>query len=137
MATRTRARLDTGPMFVHEEPLIRRGSLAEEIPELEVTRLSRAEGKKAIEQAVDISAPRYRELYGFTYGDPGLVLRAEAGRGVRFTLWGVVPERRLPLRAYHCAMMSKNGVPVGYVETLSLFDPLTGHVLQKVPRYTV
>jgi hypothetical protein len=121
-ATRTRARMPAGPMFFHDGPLIRRCSLAEEIPELEVVRLSRAEGKRAIEQAVDMSAPRYRELYGFTYGDPGLVLRAEAGRGVRFTLWGVAPERRLPLRAYHCAVMSKNGVPVGYVETLSLFE---------------
>ena len=121
-ATRTRARMPAGPMFFHDGPLIRRSSLAEEIPELEVERLSRAEGKRAIEQAVDMSAPRYRELYGFTYGDPGRVLRAEAGRGVRFTLWGVPPERRLPLRAYHCAVMSKNGMPIGYVETLSLFE---------------
>lgn len=121
-ATRTRARMPAGPLFFHDGPLIRRCSIAEEIPELEVVRLSRAEGKRVIEQAVDMSAPRYRELYGFTYGEPGLVLRAEAGRGVRFTLWGVVPERRLPLRAYHCAVMSKNGVPIGYVETLSLFE---------------
>jgi hypothetical protein len=121
-STRTRARMDAGPIFFQEVPLQRRCSLAQETPELELTRLSRAEGTRVIQQAVDRSAARYRELYGFTYGDPANVLRAEAGRGVRFTLWGLLPERRLPLRAYHCAVISKNGVPVGYVETLSLFE---------------
>lgn len=121
-ATRTRARLGTGPTFFHDEPLIRRCSMDEEIPELAVTRLSPKEGKAVIEQAVDTSAPRYRELYGFTYGDPARVVRAEAGRGVTMYLWGVPPARRLPLRAYHCAVMAKNGVLVGYVETLSLFE---------------
>jgi hypothetical protein len=121
-ATRTLARMEAGPMYFHEGPLERRCSLAQETPELELTRLSRAEGTRAIQQAVDRSAARYRELYGFTYGDPASVLRAEAGRGVRFTLWGLRPERRLPLRAYHCAVISKNGVPAGYVETLSLFE---------------
>jgi hypothetical protein len=121
-ATRTRARLPAGPLFFQQGPLERRCSLAQETPELQLTRLSRAEGARIIRQTVDRSAARYRELYGFTYGDPAGVLLAEAGRGVRFTLWGLRPERRLPLRAYRCAVISKNGVPVGYVETLSLFE---------------
>ena len=32
------------------------------------------------------------------------------------------PEKRLPLRAYHSAMIYKNGVPIGYFEGLSLFE---------------
>src|SRR6266496_6356788 len=35
---------------------------------------------------------------------------------------GTPPARRLPLRAYHAAMIFKNGVPVGYFEGLSLFE---------------
>jgi hypothetical protein len=37
-------------------------------------------------------------------------------------LCGVPTGQRLPLRAYHAAMMLKNGVPIGYFETLSLCD---------------
>ena len=35
---------------------------------------------------------------------------------------GVPPGKRLPLRAYHAAMIFKNGVPVGYFEGISLFE---------------
>jgi len=72
--------------------------------------------------ALATSAARYRELHGFTYGDPRAVLKADAGRGVEVLFCGVPPQHRLPLRAYHAAIMLKNGVPTGYFETLSLFD---------------
>jgi len=35
---------------------------------------------------------------------------------------GLPAEWRLPLRAYHAALIFKNGVPVGYFEGLSLFE---------------
>jgi len=44
------------------------------------------------------------------------------GRGVELFLAGVPAGKRLPLRAYHAAMIYKNGVPVGYFEGLSLFE---------------
>src|SRR5262249_841928 len=62
-----------------------------------------------------------RELYGFTHGDAVHVYEAELGRGVQLFLMGLPPEKRLPLRAYHAAMIYKNGVPIGYFEGLSLF----------------
>jgi hypothetical protein len=65
---------------------------------------------------------RYRELHGFTHGDPRHVLRAEAGRGVEFFVWGVPAERRLPTLAYHSMLILKNGVPHGYAESLTLFE---------------
>jgi hypothetical protein len=71
---------------------------------------------------LETSAMRYRELYGFTYPDTRNVLRADIGRGVRIFFFGVPPEWRLPLRAYHSALFFKNGVPIGYVEVLSLFE---------------
>ncbi len=65
---------------------------------------------------------RYRELHGFTYGDPAHVLHADLGRGIEVFVNGVPPEHRLPLRAYHSGMYFKNGVPIGYIETLSFFE---------------
>ena len=72
--------------------------------------------------ARETSAMRYRELHGFTYGDPAHVIRAELGRGVEVFVSGVPPQHRLPLRAYHAALVFKNGVPVAYFEGLSLFE---------------
>ncbi|HSO73772.1 MAG TPA: hypothetical protein VLU47_02960, partial [Blastocatellia bacterium] len=70
----------------------------------------------------DMMTVRYRELHGFTYGDPRHVLRASAGRGVEFVIWGLPPGRRLPLLGYHALLILKNGVPAGYAESLALFE---------------
>jgi len=125
-ATRTRMRLESGPVFYQRGPLIRRKdvSLADEMARgpLPIRKLTPSEGARILEIASDTSAIRYRELHGFQYGDRRYVYQAEAGRGVRLYLCGVRPQRRLPLRAYHAALIVKNGVPVGYAEGLSLFE---------------
>ena len=87
-----------------------------------IEKLSRAEGEKMLDFARETSAMRYRELHGFTYGDPAHVVRADLGRGVEVFVSGVPPEHRLPLRAYHAGMFFKNGVPIGYIECLTLFE---------------
>ncbi len=124
--SRSRMRLPAGKPFFHTGPLIRRGavSLAAELnaPPLPIVRLPPREARKTLALILDTSAMRYRELYGFTHPDAGRVYRADAGRGVRIVFFGVPPEWRLPLRAYHAGMFFKNGVPAGYVEVLSLFE---------------
>jgi hypothetical protein len=72
--------------------------------------------------ARETSAVRYRELHGFTYGDATRIVKAELGRGTEAFVVGVPTEHRLPLRAYHAAIIFKNGVPVAYFEGLSLFE---------------
>jgi hypothetical protein len=72
--------------------------------------------------ARETSAVRYRELHGFTFGDSRRVLKADLRRGVEVFVFGVPPPNRLPLRAYHAALIFKNGVPVGYFEGLSIFE---------------
>lgn len=125
-ATRTRMRLPCADLFCHAEPLIPRKAVSlDEIPSaapLPVRRLSRREGERILELARDTSAVRYRELWGFTHGDPQYVREVQAGRGVVFYLWGLPPESRLPLRTYHAATIWKNGVPLGYFEGLALAD---------------
>jgi len=125
-ASRTRMKLSGRSIFYHDRPLIQRReiSLASELnsPPIPVRRISRTEGQKILDLARETSAVRYRELHGFTYGDPGHVLRANIGRGTEIFVMGVPPEHRLPLRAYHAALVFKNGVPVAYFEGLSIFE---------------
>jgi hypothetical protein len=126
-ATRTNGRLPgRRKFFYHASPLIRRADVSLEAglesPALPVETLSRNEGQKLLDFARETSAMRYRELHGFTYGDPAHVVRADLGRGVEAFVCGVPPERRLPLRAYHAGMFFKNGVPIGYIECLTLFE---------------
>ncbi len=127
-ATRTGMRLpvDARKIFYHREPLIQRReiSLRDELkkPAPVLERLPRLEGEKILDLAREASTLRYRELYGFTHGDPGRVLKINIGRGMDIFVMGVPPDKRLPLRAYHAAMIFKNGVPVGYFEGLSIFE---------------
>ena len=125
-ATRTGMRNPARKLFYHRGPLIQRRNvdlnheLAQPSPPLR--KLSKRDGERALDLAREASTIRYRELYGFTHGDPKHIYKADLGRGVEISLMGLPPERRLPLRAYHAAMIYKNGVPVGYYEGLTLFE---------------
>lgn len=126
-ATRTRMRFRVNRAFYHHGPLIKRSdvSLARELENqltLPLKKLSRADGQKLVSLGRDMMTVRYRELHGFTYGDPRHVLRAAAGRGVEFIIWGLPPAHRLPLLGYHAVLILKNGVPTGYAESLALFE---------------
>ena len=125
-ASRTGMRLPVRKVFYHQSPLIQRRdiSLKDELekPPTPLIRLSSQQGKAILDMAREASTARYRELYGFTNGDPARVFKSNIGRGVDIFIIGVPPQRRLPLRAYHAAMIFKNGVPIGYFEGISLFE---------------
>jgi hypothetical protein len=127
-ASRTRMRHPAGPIFFHAEPLLSRREVSLEAefaaPPLPVRRLSRREGEKLLDLARTSTAARYREFYTFTYGDPSSVFAARVGRGVEIFLGGLLPERRLPLRAGYAGFIVKNGVPIGYIEGLAFFERL-------------
>ena len=112
--------------FYHDGPLLKRAevSLAAELqsPKLPVHKITRARGEQFLDLARETSAMRYRELHGFTYGDPAHVIHTDLGRGVEVFVAGVPREHRLPLRAYHAGMFFKNAVPIGYIECLTLSD---------------
>ena len=124
--SRTGMKLPSRKIFFHDQPLIQRReiSLAAELssPPIAVEKVSTTMGERILDLARETSAVRYRELHGFTYGDSRRVLKASLGRGTEAFVIGVPPEYRLPLRAYHAALIFKNGVPVAYFEGLSLFE---------------
>ena len=125
-STRTGLRTATSRLFFHPRALIQRRDvrLKEELdqPSPELRKLPVKKGEKALDRARESSTTRYRELYGFTHGDPRHVYHAAVGRGVEFFVFGLPAEKRLPLRAYHALTIYKNGVPVGYFEGLSIFE---------------
>jgi hypothetical protein len=125
--TGMRLAISTGTnVFYHRDPLIQRRdvSLRHELeaPAPPLKQLSAKQGKAILDLTRAASTVRYRELYGFTHGDPRRVFQTNLGRGVAVFIVGVPPGNRLPLRAYHAAMIFKNGVPVGYFEGISLFE---------------
>jgi hypothetical protein len=126
LVSRSRLRLPVRKLYCHTEPLLRRAdvSLKRELegPPFKLTRLPRAQARKILQIILDTSATRYRELYGFSHPDERGVYHTNVGRGVDIYFFGVPPEWRLPLRAYHAGMFFKNGVPAGYVEVLSFFE---------------
>ena len=125
-ASRTLSRKPVKEFYFHREPLIQRRqvSLAEEFakPRLPINVLSSREAEKALDLVKEATGVRYRELYGTANADPAWVAQANPGRGVEIYFWGLPPEKRLPLRAYLAGFTVKNGVPINYVECISLFD---------------
>ena len=110
--------------FYFHEKLFRRSEISLDreldLPAPKLEKLSMASGELAIRALRDSMFVRYRDLYGATLGDPRSVVRAEFGRGVVMHLWGIPPDRRLPLRAYVCGFTLKNGVAINYFEAAGL-----------------
>ncbi len=125
-ATRTHGKRPLRKIYYHTRPLIRRSevSLARELsrPPLALKKLTRRAGERILDLCREATTVRYRELYGTTRGDPAQVVQAKVGRGVEIFLWGLPPQRRLPLRAYQAGFTLKNGVPINYIEAISLFE---------------
>jgi len=125
-ASRSRNIRQVNKVFYHTVSLIKRNevSLDHEFQAspIGLKKLSRAQGEAMQDMLRDTTTVRYRELYGITHGDPENVLRADIGRGVEIFLWGLPPDRRLPLRAYHAGFTLKNGVPINYIEGISICE---------------
>ena len=124
--SRTGMQFPARQIYYHRGALIQRRevSLTRELnePPLPLKLLSPKQGEALLDQTRAASTVRYRELFGFTHGDPKKVFTTNLGRGVDVFITGLPPGKRLPLRAYHAAMIFKNGVPIGYFEGISLFE---------------
>ena len=124
--SRTRNSRPVSKVFFHTEPLLTRKdvSLDAELRRkpLRMVPLPPKQGRDVTDLIREVMLVRYRELYGTTLADPNSVVRADVGRGVTIYLWGLPPDRRLPLRAYIAGVTLKNGVPINYIEAIGLFE---------------
>ncbi len=124
--SRTALKRRVPEVFYHTGALLRRSDvdIVQELdsPPLELERLRPSEGEAILDMVKEATAVRYRELYGITNGDPKTAVQADMGRGTSIFLWGLAPERRLPLRGYAAGFTLKNGVPINYIEGITLFE---------------
>ena len=121
---RTGIKLPGMPVVFQTKPLSRtRPNLRQEIhkPPVRVRLLSPREGQHLIDAAIEAMITRSRALDAFDYGDKNDVRLIDCGQGLVFACIGQIPERRLMLETVYGFLTIKNGVPIGYVLTSSLF----------------
>ena len=105
------------PVAFVRSPLSRsRPDLPRELrrPPRSVRPASRREGEHLIERAHEALVTRSRDLDAFSYGNARDVWLVDDGDGLQWALVGMVPERRLLLRAAYGFLTLRNGVPIGY-----------------------
>jgi len=90
-------------------------------PPLRMRAVSLADGERLCELAREAMVTRQRDLDAFANADPRDVRIAEFEDGLSFVCYGVRPEDRLMFDAVYGYLTIKNGVPIGYVLTSSLY----------------
>jgi hypothetical protein len=86
-----------------------------------VREVSPKEAERLIDLTRAAMVTRARDLDVFSYADPRDMRLVDFGQGLRFACMGAQPERRLMLEAVYGYLTLKNGVPIGYVLTATLY----------------
>ena len=124
-SVRNLQRVEMRERFYQQEPLKKRSAdLRKELAAkpAPLRHVSLREGRELLDTINEALAVRNRELYPLTFGNPGEVYTVDPGRGVRFVLYGSLPEYRLSLETNYGALLVRNGIPVGYGVAALLFD---------------
>ena len=115
--SRTRAEYARAPVAFVRQPLRReRPDLDAELkrPPRSVRAASPTEAHRLIDLAHEAMVTHARDLDAFSYGNPRDVWIVDDGEGLQWALVGMIPERRLLLRAAYGFLTLRNGVPTGY-----------------------
>lgn len=81
-----------------------------------------ARGRAWIDSVRCALSVRERELYPVALANEREVYELPVGRGIRVLLYGMRPERRLPVETDYGAFVVKNGMPIGYGVAALLLD---------------
>jgi hypothetical protein len=79
------------------------------------------EGERLIDLAREAMVTRGRDLDTFAYGDPRDVRLVDDGGGLTWAMIGLIPERRPTLRTAYGYLTLRNGVPIGYAQSDTLW----------------
>ena len=122
--SRTHARYAPARVHFRASPLSRgRPDLRAELdrPPRSVRAVPRQEGQRLIDLAREAMVTRGRDLDTFAYGDPGDVRLVDDGGGLTWAMIGLIPERRPTLRTAYGYLTLRNGVPIGYAQSDTLW----------------
>jgi hypothetical protein len=122
--TLAKLRLGRAPIAFQRRALSRERLLPGDIARLRpraIRAVTPAEGERLVDLARGAMVTRARDLDVFSYADPRDVRLVDFGHGLQFACMGARPERRLLLEAVYGYLTLKNGVPIGYVLTSTLF----------------
>jgi hypothetical protein len=122
---RTHAKYRRLPVVFQRKPLDHsrpsmRGAMHR--PPLAIRSIPPREAQRLINLAREAMVTRSRDLDSFMHADKHDVRLVDCGDGLQFVCMGAVPERRLLLESVYGFLTLKNGVPIGYVLTSSLFN---------------
>jgi len=114
--SRTFCRFPVRPLFCPCEPLVRSVALRDVLDQ--PVRLPAPRPVAAARELIAIAraalAVRHRETDPVTYANPREVYLLELDRGVDVALFGMQPERRLPIESYFGFVAARNRVPIAY-----------------------
>jgi hypothetical protein len=122
---RTHAKYPRFPVIFQRKPLDHsRPSMRDAMdrPPLAIKSVPPREAQRLINLAREAMVTRSRDLDSFMHADKHDVRLVDCGDGLQFICMGAVPERRLLLESVYGFLTMKNGVPIGYVLTSSLFS---------------
>ena len=122
--TLAKARVGRAPTAFQRRALARERPSTDQILRLRpraVRTLTPADGTRLVDLARAAMVTRARDLDVFSYADSRDVRLVDFGQGLEFACMGARPERRLLLEAVYGYLTLKNGVPIGYVLTSTLF----------------
>ena len=122
--SRTVARYAPARVHFRASPLSRgRPDLRAELnrPPRSVRAVPPREGQRLIDLAREAMVTRGRDLDTFAYGDPDDVRLVDDGGGLTWAMIGLIPERRPTLRTAYGYLTLRNGVPIGYAQSDTLW----------------
>jgi hypothetical protein len=122
--TLAKSRLRGAKVAFQRQALSRERPLPGDILKLRPRSVREVSPKQA-ERLIDLTraamVTRARDLDVFSYADPRDVRLVDFGQGLQFACIGAQPERRLMFEAVYGYLTLKNGVPIGYVLTATLY----------------
>lgn len=114
--SRTTARFPRRPIFFQGEPILRQSDLKSLVAQRlgPPKYLARRRAEELLDACRTTLCVRHREIDTLTWANPGEVALYRLDRGIDVAVFGMTPDRRLPIESYFGFIVARNRVPMGY-----------------------